>query len=183
MFQPFVVPRFVDVDRGRRVAPYERVFDDLEIGLSSGQADIRVAQSLKNSFLVSPPDHHYTLDVSVGDIADTEWITLEFMLEPDKVFEAGRVTVLVSLAASTERVFGVDLRLVRGDDNLEDLHLGKVEPSREEKFVSQNLSRPLDGFLDRLEEMPKAAKVLLFAPVEPNFKLSLAMLNVHYSGR
>lgn len=181
MFQPFVVPKYVNLDGGHRVAPYERIFDDLEIGLSSAQADVRVAQSIKNSFLISPPDHHYLLDVSVGDIADTKWITLEFMLDPSKVFDAGRVTVLVSLAASTEQVFGVDLRLVRGDDSFEDMHLGQIKPSREEKFVSQNLSQPLDGFLDRLDEMPKTAKILIFAPVEANFKLSLAMLNVHYS--
>lgn len=181
MFQSFVVPRFLDESGNHRVTPYEKIFDDLAVGLSSAEADVRVAQSPKVSFLAAPPDHHFLLDLTVLDTADTKWISLEFELDPVRAFNAARMTLLISLAANVARGVGVDLRLVRGDGSFEDLHFGGANTSQDGKMVSQNLSQPIDGLKARLSEAPKAATLLLFVPVETDFALSLAMLNVHYS--
>jgi hypothetical protein len=183
LFQAFTVPRFVGLNCVHEVAPYDRIFDDLEIGLSTREAHVIVAQSPKRSFLVSPPDHSYVLDVSVGDIADTKWISLEFKLALEKIYNAGRLTVLIALASSIERTFWLDLRLIRGNDSFEDLNLGGVTPLPNTKMVTQNLSQPLDEFLGRFDTIPKAAKLLIFAPLEPDFSFSLAMLNALYSER
>lgn len=158
--------------------PYTPFAKDLFIGLSDPNAKIAVRQRPKENVFISPPDHSFVLDVTVKEVANTEWITLERELDGKDFFPGARLTALVALRSSSSADFNLQLRLRKKSGGFHDLPMGSITPEQGDTFNSQTLSVGLGDAFDALADDFESAVLILFVPVEEGLRLSLSMLNV-----
>ena len=167
---------------------YHPFAGNFECGFSEPETKIAIQQREKEGSWVSPPDHSYVLDVKVEELADSQWISLEGILDVEMLSSRRRLTVFLSLTSSHVDWFTVQLRVHLADGEYQDINVGSFKPSENNGLTRVTLSEILEPLAEVLADNPTSARVMLLAPKIQGLEFSVSMFNIfatdaHSSGK
>lgn len=177
---PFVVP--FAVGNPLAIKPFEAFVPGMWIGYGpDNPPSVTILQREEADDLLSPPDHHFVLDIGIRNASLTPWITLEKALSPLRSPEAGRLAIALKAKASVPTTLRFELSIPVVDQD--DLRLSLGSLNIETEFDSGILSQGvrLDGMVG---VDPQAhPKLIAFLPTHADVQISLAYYTTLLSPR
>jgi hypothetical protein len=170
---PFSLP--FAVDNPVVVKPYQKLTTGLWIGFEAAStASVSVRQTAKTDPFVSPPDHHFLLQIDVADCGDSKWLTLEMEVGRLPFSQDYVVTVAFKGRASTSDSIAFELSVPRRGGSDVRIPLGSIELDTSFRFASLSARVARDTFAD--VDRSKSLRLIGFLPTRAGYALEIAFL-------
>lgn len=175
---PFSVPLLRDA--AEPVHAFEHLFPGFWVGFEAAStASMLVRQVPKPDPFISPPDHHYLLELDIVDPGGSNWITLESQAGSIVIAEPYVVSCGVKARASRAAAVRFELSIPASDGTVRRVPLGTANFGPGFEYLSLSAKVGRESFAGADPSQP--VTIIAFLPTEPGFRLELAFFRVFMS--